>query len=181
MFSKLYAKFHRIVLMRIYSDSTVLLLELQNRVAVSSPAEIKAVSPQNVEDALAFESPAQVRKFKTFLQNGHRGYYAYLNNTCVHRSWLMEGPAKAQLHKFYSFDLASREVFIEYCETAPQARGKNIFTHVLAYIGTQYPEHRVLIGVDADNTSSIRSMQKAGFVETDRKRIRIILGIRKVI
>ena len=56
--------------------------------------------------------------------------------------------------------------------------GKNIFAHVLSYIGQQYSKSRVLTSVDEGNTSSIKSMVKAGFVECDRKRIKVILGIR---
>ena len=164
--------------MRLYSDSSVLLMELKNRTPQISPVTIQDVTTINVGDALSFQSTKQVQTFRSFLKYGHKGYYGYLNGRCVHRSWVVLGPGKVLIHKFYSILLKENEVFIQYCETASEARGKNIFAHVLSYIGQQFPASRVLISVDNKNHSSIKSMLKAGFVEFDMKRIKMIFGIR---
>lgn len=169
-------KFKRIVLMRIYSDVTIILLEQKTRRKPSGSLHIEPVTQQNVNDALVFQPASKIETFKNFLTLGHQGYYAYLNRVCVHRSWVVKGPAKVLLHKFYGITLASHEVFIQYCETAPVARGKNIFTEVLLKIGEASANKRVLISVDERNTSSQKSMAKAGFEELYRKRIRVILG-----
>lgn len=166
--------------MRIYSDSTILLMELKNPANPQSIASIQEVTESNVEDALNFQSKGQIQTFRSFLKDGYKGYYGYMDDRCVHRSWVVQGPARVALHKFYSMAIQENEVFIQYCETAPSVRGKNIFAHVLSYIGSQWKTARVLTSVDKENSSSIRSMVKAGFVEVDRKRIRMILGIRFV-
>src|SRR5882672_11309273 len=96
-------KFYRVVIMRLYSDSSVLLMELKNRIPQTSPVTIQEVTPANVTDALTFQTKMQVDTFRSFLQNGHKGYYGYLKkNRCVHRSWVVSGPEKVDLHKFYS-------------------------------------------------------------------------------
>lgn len=178
--SELISKFGRIVLMRIFSRSTVLLLEWKEDKNPQSPVQIQEVTTANVADALGFQSQKQVQQFSHFLQKGDRGYYGYLDNACVHRSWVVSGPAKVLVHKFYSIDLDTAEVFIQYCETAPAARGKNIFAHVLAYMAGKFTDKRVLTSVNLLNASSRRSMEKAGFIEVDRITITMILGIRFV-
>lgn len=171
-------KFNRIVLKRIFSCDTVLLLERKKNTQAISVAQIKPVTPENVTDARSFQSEKQIRLFSRFLTRGNKGFYAYLNNTCVHRSWVVIAPGKVSLHKFFSIDLKPSEVFIQYCETAHSARGKNIFAHVLSDIAHQFGDRRVLTSVDRDNSSSRRSMEKAGFAEVDRIRIMMILGVR---
>lgn len=178
--NQLIGKFYRIVLMRLYSDATVILLELKVRRKPSGVVRIENVTEENVEDVLSFQSVQQVNTFKKFLTLKHQGYYAYLQNVCIHRSWVVIGPATILLHKFYGIKLAGNEVFIQYCETAPSARGKNIFTEVLCHIGEVYQQKRILISVDSKNVSSLRSMTKAGFVEVYRKRIRVFAGFRKM-
>lgn len=174
----LLSKFNRIVLKRIFSRDAVLLLEWKKDTHATSVAEIKPVTPENVADARSFQSEKQIRLFSRFLTRGNRGFYSYLGNVCVHRSWVVIGPGKVSLHKFFSIDLKPTEVFIQYCETAPSARGRNIFAHVLNDIARQFIDKRVLTSVDLDNTSSRRSMEKAGFAEVDRIKIMMILGVR---
>lgn len=166
--------------MRIYSQATVLLLELKNTVSVDSGAEIRDVTHDNVDDALAFQHRRQVQVFRSFLKRGDKGYYAYLNGKCIHRSWVVLTPQSVLLHKFYKIPLKKDEVFIQYCETDPSVRGKNIFTHVLSVIGKDHSDKRVLTSVDATNLSSLKSMTKAGFFEVVRISIKVVLGIKKI-
>jgi hypothetical protein len=176
----LFAKFYRIVVMRIFSQGTVLLLEWKTNTHTRSTAEIKPITSENLKDARSFQSEKQIRLFARFLIRGHKGFYAYLDNACVHRSWVVTGPGRVLLHKFFSHDLKASEVFIQYCETAPSARGKNIFAHVLNEIAQAFSHQRVLTSVDVGNLPSRRSMEKAGFVEVERIKIMMILGVRFV-
>jgi hypothetical protein len=171
-------KLKRMVLMRIYSNTTVIVLELKNRKPSNTALRIEKVTEKNVNDALAFQPSSKIKVFKKFLTLGYIGYYAYVGDACVHRSWLVPGPSKVLLHKFYGIVLTSNDVFVQFCETALAARGKNIFTDVLIQIGQDFALKRVLISVEAHNTSSQKSMAKAGFEELYRKRIRVILGFR---
>lgn len=171
-------KLKRIVGMRIYCNDTVLLMELKTSLHQKSPAAIKPVTPENITDASYFQSKRQILTFKKFLKNGDHGYYAYLNNNCIHRSWVVIGDAHVLLHKFYSMPITADEVFVQFCETAEEARGKNIFSHVLCHISEQYTSKRILTSVDSKNASSIRSMKKAGFETIALIKIKVILGIK---
>jgi len=176
----LLSKLNRVVLMRIFSRNTVILLEWKENRSPTSGVEIREVTEKNVDDALVFQSHKQVKLFSDFLKRGDHGFYGYLNNFCVHRSWVVSGPAKVMLYKFFSMNINSSEVFIQYCETAPGVRGQNIFAHVLNHVANEFKEKRVLTSVDLHNASSRRSMEKAGFKEVDRIKIMMILGIRFV-
>jgi len=155
-------------------------MELKNKVPQTSPVTIQDVTTSNVEDALNFQTARQIQTFRSFLQKGYKGFYGYSGNKCVHRSWVVLGPEKVLIHKFYSILIKENEVFIQFCETANEARGKNIFAHVLSHIGQQFPTSRVITSVDKENHASIKSMLKAGYVQFDLKRIKMIFGIRFV-
>lgn len=164
--------------MRIYCNDEVLLLELRTPLHQKSAATIKSVTPENVTDASYFQSKGQIVTFKNLLKNGDRGYYAYLDNNCIHRSWVVLGAGRVLLHKFYSIPITANEIFIQFCETAREARGKNIFPHVLSYIGEQYASKKILTSVVSKNVSSLRSMKKAGFETIALVKIKVILGIK---
>jgi len=178
--NELLSKLNRVVLMRIFSRNTILLLEWKENRNATSVVEIREVTAENVNDALAFQSQKQIQLFSDFLGRGDKGFYGYLDNSCVHRSWVVSGPAKVMLYKFFSLDINASEVFIQYCETAPGVRGKNIFAHVLNHMANQFKGKRVLTSVDLSNASSRRSMEKAGFKEVDRIKIMMIFGLRFV-
>jgi hypothetical protein len=166
--------------MRIYSDGEVYLLQHQHNTAQQSPAVIKKVTEENVNDASHFQSKKQVSSFRKFMKEGYTGYYGYIDGKCIHRSWVVPGPARVMLHKFLSLEIQQHEFFIEYCETAPEVRGKNIFAHVLSNIADELKGKKVFIAVDKGNNSSLRSMIKAGFGILEKKRIVVILGIKRV-
>jgi hypothetical protein len=175
-----FMKMYRIIGMRLYSNETVILLKHQKRVHISSAAIIKDVTGDNVNDALHFQSPIQVRLFRRFLRHGDKGYYAYLGNKCVHRSWVVVSPQKVKLHKFFSLSLRPSDVFIHYCETAPEARGRNIFTAVLAHISETFSSKNIYIGVEETNRASISSIIKSGFVESGKVHILVRFGIKRI-
>jgi RimJ/RimL family protein N-acetyltransferase len=89
-------------------------------------------------------------------------------------------PSKIDLHKFCSIDLKNGEAFIQYCETAPEARGKNVFTDVLKKISEDLKDKRLLTAVFSNNKASLKSFAKAGFVEVERYRIFIFFGVKKI-
>lgn len=162
---------------RLYSKTNVLLLKHTNNTNQQSPAFIRPASEENIKDTLSFQSEKQLKRFKTFLLQGEKGFLAYLDNKCVHRSWLIQGPGKVKINKFYRIQLPENSVFIEYCETAERARGKNIFAHVLSEIARQFGGKEVFISVEDTNKASLRSMQKAGFTVIKEYHITIILNL----
>jgi hypothetical protein len=172
-------KFYYGVWKHIYSNDIIGLYEMKNRSQMISPSiVIKEVTPENVEDALAFQSNHQLQQFRSFLKEGDIGFYAYADDCCAHRSWVKKHPNKVEIHPLYSEPLQRDEVFVHFCETAPWARGKSIFTSVLNHIGNFFSDKRILICVEQSNYSSLRSIKKSGFVEIKRFQIIALLGIR---
>ncbi|MBI1770577.1 MAG: hypothetical protein HY015_04980 [Bacteroidetes bacterium] len=179
--SPLLRKFYFGVWKRIYCNDIIGLYEMKNHSKAISPAIlIKEVTSENIKDALTFQSNHELVRFQLFLNEGDTGFYAYLHGQCAHRSWVMKHPRQAEIHLFYSKLLLPNEVFVHFCETAPWARGKNIFTSVLNHIGSVFRDQRILICVEQSNKSSIRSIKKSGFIEINRFRIIALLGIRIV-
>ena len=56
-------------------------------------------------------------------------------------------------------------VHICYCETIPEARGKGFYPLLLSYIQNDMPEKEMYMIVKNTNISSIRGIEKAGFVK----------------
>lgn len=173
-------KLRRIIGLRIYCNARVLLMVRSKELTPTSAAIISLVDSKNIQDAANFQSARQLSEFRKYIKQGHEGYYGYWEGKCVHRSWLVRGPERVSLHKFYSMEIHQNEIFIQNCETASDARGKNIFAHVLAKISQQYSEFRVLTSVDVTNMASQRSMEKAGFEPISVARIRVILGFKAI-
>jgi len=174
-------KFNYAVWQRVYSNEIICLFEMkQPREITVEGLTIKPVTTQNLGDAQSFQSQFQLRQFQRLMNEGNIGFYGYLDKVCIHRSWVITGPAQAKLHPLFSKKITEKESFIHYCETAPQARGKNIFTAVLSHIGRQFAGNKILISADQLNRSSIRSIKKSGFIECERIHLIIFFGIRLV-
>jgi hypothetical protein len=173
-------KIRRIIGMRVYTNDVIILFKQKERLPNGSPAKVVPVKNDNVEDARHFQTQQQVNLFRKFLLAGDAGYYAYLDGRCVHRSWVVAHPKKAQIHKFYSFPLTPNQVFIHYCETAKEARGRNIFAAVLTYIGEVYHDKEVLMSIEHHNKSSIRSATKAGFFPIEKIHVRVTGGVKSI-
>ncbi|HPS74402.1 MAG TPA: hypothetical protein PLD52_08920 [Bacteroidales bacterium] len=165
-------KFMLKVLRRMFASETLLLYRSHSLTGQTSPTEIKMATPENINDVLFFDSRTNVEKFQRFLAHGDSGYLAYLGETCVHRSWVKCVPEKVFLHWALPMELQENEAYIHFCETAPMARGKNIFAHVLSRISEEYQHcNNVYICVNNKNKASIRSIEKAGYVKIKSYRI----------
>lgn len=140
-----------------------------NKVPVH-PALIRTVDNANVADVLDFQSQDYLKIFEQFLKNGDKGYYAYLDGKCVHRSWVQYNEQIVYPHWSYTMKLMSNQSFIHYCETAPCARGLGIYPAVLhRIIGDFSDKYQVLMSINENNHSSIKGAKKAGFTERESK------------
>lgn len=153
------------ILRRMYASEHLLLYEHRNNSMQVSPADIRMATLDNISDVLSFDTQKNLEKYIHFLHNGNLCFLGYLDNQCAHRSWVIKYPSKVWLHWAVPMDLQSGEVYIHFCMTAPFARGKNIFPHILCYIADQFAEcKKVYICVNAKNLPSIKSIEKAGFM-----------------
>jgi RimJ/RimL family protein N-acetyltransferase len=128
--------------------------------------EIRAVTGANLEDARAFDPPRRIAEFRSFLARGDRGWYGYVGGRWVHRSWLVHGPAVMRLWAGYgAWPVATGAAYIHYCETTPEARGRNIYPAVLSRIARDTRIHDIFISCESENIPSRRGIEKAGFTE----------------
>ena len=83
-------------------------------------------------------------------------------------SWVKHTPQTVNLHWAVPMRLKKNEAFIHYCETAPSARGMNIYPAVLSRICNDFREKAsIMISCNAKNSTSIRGIEKAGFRERE--------------
>ena len=165
---------------RIWLDETVVLLLHKTNITQHSPAQIIPATEQNITDILSFQPERKLNIVRSSMHQGDTGYLAYINGKCVHRSFVSTGPRSVLLHKFIPMTMGAGEIFIHLCETDPEMRGKNIFAHVLSKIAADFTGRKIWIAADEKNRPSLRSIEKAGFVPFDKKRIVLILGIKSV-
>ena len=163
---------------RLYTKDTVILFNLQNHKNQSSVASIKHATDKNIFDILHFQNTKYIDVFKKFLSLGDKGYLGYLKGVCIHRSWVKENMQVINLHWASRYKLKRNEIIIHYCETAPEARGKNIYGHVLSTIIEEHKNKNILISINEKNKISIKVAQKVGFRETEREKILVIMGIK---
>lgn len=168
----------------IYTKETILLFsyDKSNKKEYSDENIIvKKVNNNNVYDCLAFQKNFYLKKFLKFLKDGDIGYYAYLNDKCVHRSWVKLGKGKKfKLNYFFKRRFMSDEIYIHWCETAKEARGKNIYPIVLKKIADDYCDKKILIATSKNNKSSVHGIIKAGFKLVSIINIEVMCGISKI-
>lgn len=163
---------------RLYTNKTTLLYMLDQGISQDSEATIQKASEDNIHDVLDFQPIQMVTIFKKFLLIGDVGYLAYLHNKCVHRSWVKENEQDVYPIWAWKYKLKLNEVIIHFCETAPEARGNNIYSHVLFKIISDYSANKVLIAVDKTNISSIKGIEKVGFRLRESMNTLVVLGMR---
>lgn len=76
--------------------------------------------------------------------------------------------------------LGPRDIEVKYCLTLPKYRGQGLFPKTLTAIARYYfvrGYERIFITINADNFSSIRGAEKAGFRRLGRACERKVLGI----
>jgi hypothetical protein len=164
---------------RVYTNDTVVVFRYCGGDELTSSVTIVRADTSNITDVLSFQPERYVDIFRQFMASGHVGYLAYINGCCVHRSWVVPGPSEVSLHRFLSLPLRADDAFIHYCETALAARGKNVYPAVLSQIARDFRDtRRLLVSTTGDNVPSLRAIQKAGFIELARNKIRVVLGLK---
>lgn len=161
---------------RLYFNKTFFLYKHNEHHALSSPASVKIATKNNIADVLTFQTFNKLREFERFIENGDIGYLAYMDGWCVHRSWVQKYPKQVELHFSLPYQLKENEMYIHYCETFDDYRGKNIYPHVLSTITKDFSEYDVLINVEQNNIPSIKGIEKAGFKKYKTFKVIGILG-----
>ncbi len=164
----------------IYSNEKILIYEniIKNEYKVLNNITISYASEKNLKDILYFQDKKYIDIFKKFLQMGDTGYFAYIDKNCIHRSWVKSNNQIVYPHWTLPYKLKDNEIFIHYCETAPEARGRKIYPHVLSEIIQEHTEKKVLIAVNKKNIASINGIEKVGFKQKFIIQTIVLLGIK---
>jgi len=164
----------------IYTKEEFYIYQKSRYVAVESPATIKQVGENNVIDVLSFNDESYVKTFRHFISIGDKGYYAYVNGECVHRSWVTRGPQKISFMSTYKINLTEYDVYVHYCATAENARGMNIYPAVLVQIGKDFSDKNIYLLTLKSKDFANRAVEKAGFEKVKFVMIRRLLGFTRI-
>lgn len=146
-----------------------------------SPVKIVRVDESNLEDVLNFNSAKYLDVFRSFLEAGDVGYYGYIDGGCIHRSWVIKGKNIVYPHWALPMMLTEKQVFIHFCETSEQARGKGVYPAVLTRIARDFgSENEVLISINSSNYPSIRGASKANFYPQEELLILFLFGFKYI-
>lgn len=163
-----------------YKSQIVILYENKSKINNHTEARICQVTEDNINDSSVYDGKLTMKKYRKMLLIGDIGYYAYLNNEWVHRSWVKVGPNKVdKWHHIPPFKLRSNEACCHLGETVPSARGYGISPAVLSKIISDLRgkfDHIYTI-VDENNFPSRRAVEKAGFKAIKRKKVFSIMGL----
>jgi hypothetical protein len=165
------------IIYRLFVLEKVILYKMERVNDIKSIATVKIAKMNNIEDAQDFQEEKQLSTFKTFIKEGQVGYFGYIQERCIHRSWVViRENSIVNLHFLIKRKLYNNEVFIHYCETAPEARGQNVYPYVISVIAKNYRDKDVLICVNKKNVSSIKGVIKAGFKPVETFTVVAIFG-----
>ncbi len=168
------------IISKLYMDYTVVVYKLKTlKFKENKKIVIKKVDSSNVGDILDMHDDSYLKKFKKFLLNGDEGYYAYINDKCIHRSWVKTNQI-VNIHEYYKIKLNSNQIYIHYCETDFSARGNGVYPSVLSKICKDNLSKEVLIAVGEKNIPSIKGVKKVGFEECFRVKVFVLMGIKKI-
>lgn len=166
------------ILPRLYTNDTIIIFTLDKVIAQNSQAIIKYASYKNLKDILYFQNERYIDVFKKFLDIGDVGYFGYLGDKCIHRSWVKSNNQVIYPHAFCPYRLMGDEIFIHYCETAPKARGQNIYPHILSKIACDNIGKKILISINDKNIASKKGALKVGFKQIQKIRIIVLFGLK---
>jgi RimJ/RimL family protein N-acetyltransferase len=114
-----------------------------------------------------------VSHFKECLSNGGYVLLVYDEENLVFRGCVQKGFYKSKILGRCYLAIPSNAYYIEYYETHPLYRGKNIYPWVLYEICRKLHDRDIYIATDLENVPSQKGIEKCGFV---RKEIVVVLN-----
>lgn len=165
---------------RAYTRETLLIFRApaQPQNLDSPGVELVYATHENIHDLSWFQTGDQLEVFGGFLRSGHVGYLGYLDGRCVHRSWLIPGPAPIREHWSQSHCICQGQAYVHYCLTADEARGRGVFPAVLAHIAEDNGRHDTFMAIAKGNAASQKAAAKAGWMPTEIVTFTVLVGIR---
>ena len=163
----------------IFTRDEIIIFEFpKNKISnfkVNPEITIRKVNKNNLKDILNFQNKKYIPIFKKFLKKKATGYYAYINNVCVHSICVKDNNQIVYPHWVYRYSwlhkykLKNDEVFIHYAKTNSHYRDKGVYQSVLSKILEYFKEKVKLISINSKNIFSIKGVMKVGSRERESK------------
>ncbi|MBI9107209.1 MAG: hypothetical protein JEZ04_10750 [Spirochaetales bacterium] len=161
-------KLRKKLIKKIFVKYDFIIYKNKEAVDIFCDIKIQKVNSENVSDVLSFENVEKLKNINRLIENRDIGYYAYYKLKCVHRSWVKLGPQEVNVIDKYSLKLGKDDIYIHYCATARDFRGRNYYPAVLSYISKKFPTKIKYIVTLTKKKSANSSVRKAGFIPFKR-------------
>ncbi len=125
--------------------------------------EFKAITPDNLEDGLSFNTKEDLDAFKRFLSLGHKGYYGYYNGNCAFRTWIFYTSDRCLVGSNFIYQIKNNEAFSAWSKTHESFLRLGIYTAALKFAIQDNPDKVIKAYVDSENIPSLKGVEKAGF------------------
>lgn len=151
--------------MAIIEIDNAYIIEAMNSVPLYNPNNLSVCRIQisNINDSISFNDEQTILKFKEFDKNGHLGYYCYLNDDCILRTWIFTKSDITFVGRNFIYELQSNEYFSGWSETKENSRGLGAFSYALNFIIHEQNNKRITAYVASDNIASLKGTKKIGF------------------
>lgn len=141
--------------------------------------EIHLATKERLADLGWFHTPQELQLFADFLDAGDVGYLAYIDGRCVHRTWIVSGPAEIREHWSQRRVIGREQSFVHYCLTATEARGRGVFPTVLTRIASDQRSRRTTMAIASDNYPSQQAATKASWAPVERVTFSVDFGFKR--
>ena len=138
--------------------------------------EIKPITRLNIEDGKTFNSDHEIDTFLNFIDQGHKGYYAYYKGECALRTWIFKSKDRCLVGQNFIYDLPHTEVFSGWSKTNPDFLKLGIFTAALDFAIRDNTNKIVSGYVDSLNIASLKGTRKVGFETIMKYRLFVLFG-----
>jgi len=164
---------------------TIWVLNLDEEIPASVPrvhAEFRRVTPELVPALCSIRGRGASAEFSHRFVTGRQCYGAWIGNRLTAFGWVsVEDEHIGELN--LRINLLAGEVYVWDCETAPNYRGKGLYSALLIYIINQLRAQnicRAWIGADLDNIASQKGIARAGFHHIADLVIERVVAMRQV-
>lgn len=127
--------------------------------------EIIDVTLDNVHRVLDFRDEGVLRLQERFLSEGRHGVFVEHEGLVVGHTWATHAAERRRVVNGY-FPLPAGDTLLGNAHVADHVRGRGLLEmmarHLLVWALDSWPEGRVWMDIAADNTSSLRALEKMG-------------------
>lgn len=136
------------------------------RIEAAIPILFREISCNNYDDVAQFRNKSIMPIFYKFVQEGHVGVMAYIEEKAVAHGWMILCKASPILaHKH--FPLMPGEGYIHYCHVVEHSRGKRIYPLMLQHLADiAFSDgcELLYVGTSPNNIPSRKGIAAAGFI-----------------